>query len=124
MPRAKPRRRKKVSDLRHIATRLTQRFFQMGKKLAEKEGWVFYPVITDGWLRAIENSFRWQDESLIVRDLAYFMAWAKETKVNKRSFPRDQIQATGDADYLDQMRAFYRRNTRTIAEFFLELSAA
>lgn len=128
MPRAqKPRRRKKVSDVKRIALRLTRRFFRIGDKIADKEGWVFTPHVESDWSGAIKRCFDKQNEWDAVHDLAYLMAWARERRVlgkGSMALSNEELQSIGDADYLDQMRAFYRRNIRSIAQLYLELSAA
>lgn len=128
MPRVKkPRPRKKVSDARRITTLLMGRFFKMGEKIAHEEDWVFFPRATRPWIDAFGNCFRKQNEQDAVRLLAYLMVWAKNLKAHGKSFSGisvDQIFAIAEADYLDRMRAFYRRNIRSIAQLYLELSAA
>jgi len=98
-----------------------QRFHRTATKLIRKSGEEpCESAPSDSWINYFKNHLSKKNEEHVVRELAYFVAWLKEPRGKRRNHAA--LRAAGEADYLDDCRAFYNRNIRLIAEIYLELT--
>jgi len=117
----RPRRKWRSPHSADLIWKFVQKFHRTATTLIHKSGEEpreYTP--SDSWVGYFKNHLSKKNEEHVVRELAYFVAWLKSPKGERRDHAA--LRAAGEANYLDACRKFYQRNVRLIAEIYLELS--
>lgn len=126
MPNAAPARkprRLRLSGPDKLLWTLARRFWRLAARVAKRDGSVCHTVLTTHWIKNFKSWLSKKDEDAAVKGLAYALAWIREANAPRgENASVQELEAAGEADFSNDVRTFYRRNIRLIAEIYLELS--